>query len=212
MAARRPVFPALGLVTILSFCLPPMPTYASTCDFRKMIKRPGSKTRDMTPPQFYEACTRFMSESADRSAEALDNWLHAEARRKAAIEAARTAREKAADEAARKREMERLRGPLEAEKAKLREMEERNRKAEEDGRRAREKYELDKMRREEEKAVERFLHPEKSPEKPKPPTLGPLGSTGMGERGPGGIRLGVKPTGNNADLSDVRSRVLNLSH
>ncbi len=205
MIARRPVFAALGLAVIVSFCLPPTPTYAYTCDFRKMIKRPGSKAREMTPIEFYGVCTDFMSKSVDHSVEALDDWLNAEARKKAATEAARVAKEKAETAAAGKREMERLRGRLEADKEKLRETEERNRKVDEDSTRARKKYELDKMRREEEKAVERFLHPEKYPEKPKTP---PLGSTG--ERAPGGIRLGVRPTGSNADLSDLRNRVLNL--
>ncbi|KAB2875911.1 MAG: hypothetical protein F9K38_14235 [Pseudorhodoplanes sp.] len=202
MIARRPVFAALGLVTIAASFLFSTSGFA-TCDIRKTWSR--YEHDRMSLESFFESCGRTIEETRGEARDALLKPYREWKEKKRREEEARIARERAETAAAGKREMERLRGRLEADKEKLRETEERNRKVDEDSTRARKKYELDKMRREEEKAVERFLHPEKYPEKPKTP---PLGSTG--ERAPGGIRLGVRPTGSNADLSDLRNRVLNL--
>ena len=201
MIARRPVFAALGLVTIAASFLFSTSGFA-TCDIRKTWSR--YEHDRMSLESFFESCGRTIEETRGEARDALLKPYREWKEKKRREEEARIARERAETAAAGKREMERLRGRLEADKEKLRETEERNRKVDEDSTRAREKYKLDKMRREEEKAVERFLHPEK----PKPPAP-PLGSTG--ERAPGGVRLGgPAPVGSNADLSDVRNRALSL--
>ncbi|MCZ7641560.1 MAG: hypothetical protein M5U33_00780 [Pseudorhodoplanes sp.] len=201
MLARRPVFAALGLATFAVAFLFSSPGFA-TCDIRKTWSR--YEHDRMSLESFFESCGRSIEETRGEARNALLKPYREWKEKKRREEEARIARERAAVEEIRRKEREDFRRVLDAEKAKLETMKREAAEAE----RKREAARLKMKYEEEMRELRRFEKREGlTPEKPKPPTP-PLGSTG--ERAPGGIRLGVQPTGSNADLSDVRSRVLNL--
>lgn len=206
MIPRRPVFAILGLVSFTGVFLFSSPGFA-TCDIRKTWSR--YEHDRMSLESFFESCGRTIEETRGEARDAILKPYRDWKEKKRREEEARLARERAAIEETRRREREDFRRVLDAEKAKLEAMKREAAEAE----KRREEARLKAKYEEEMRELRRFEKRESpAPEKPKPPTLGPLGSTGMGERGPGGVRLnGQAPTGSDADLSDVRSRVLNLS-
>lgn len=203
MIARRPVFAALGLVTIAASFLFSTSGFA-TCDIRKTWSR--YEHDRMSLESFFESCGRSIEETRGEARDALLKPYREWKEKKRREEEARIARERAAIEEARRKERDAFKRVLDAEKAKLDAMKREAAEAE----RKREEARLKAKYEEEMRELRRFEKRESpAPEKPKPPTLGPLGSTG--ERAPGGVRLGgPAPVGSNADLSDVRNRVLNL--
>ena len=203
MLTRPPVCAALGLVTFAGALFASSLAFA-TCDIRKTWSR--YEHDRLSLESFFGSCGRTIEETRGEGRDALLKPYRDWKEKKRREEEARIARERAAIEASRRREREEFRKVLDAEKAKLEAMKREAWEAE----RKREEARLKAKYEEEMRELRRFEKREGlTPEKPKPPTLGPLGSTG--ERAPGGVRLGSPaPVGSNADLSDVRNRVLNL--
>lgn len=203
MIARRPVFAALGLAVIAASFLFPTSGFA-TCDIRKTWSR--YEYDRMSLESFFESCGRTIEETRGEARDALLKPYREWKEKKRREEEARIARERAAIEEARRKERDAFKRVLDAEKAKLDAMKREAAEAE----RKREEARLKAKYEEEMRELRRFEKREGlTPEKPKPTVpLGPLGDAG---RGPGGVRLGgPAPVGGNADLSDVRNRVLSL--